>query len=583
MNPAPHPDGPRWALRAAWLATAALVFWSFGYTVMRGSDLWWHLAGGRWMVEHGTVFVRDPFSFTATETWWLNDAWLSDVLLYLWSNAFGTPSLAYWKWLCIVSTWLVLMRHLERDGDRIVAFLAATFSLAIAAPFLDVRPQLFSFLGFAVLIDLTLGRGRPSNWLVLLFFVWANLHAGFLIGVIVLPLLLFPAWWNGAAGWRRLLALAGACWLVCLVNPNGIEAFSRPFRYAFDASSPFRQLGEWLPAFAPGGIRSPYYRDAIVFFAVSAALVGFDLVRRRAGAREGVALALALLTLFMSLRSRRFVPFFALAQALPLAYFGNRLFGRWLGHVPLSLATVGVALLGLVWIWPYPKTSLAFPHLTAAHEFPVETCRFIEVNELSGRVFNYYNWGGYLHLCTNGQMKVFIDGRSETVYADETFLRYLEVLQERGDWQEVVRNSGAEYVLWPLSQGSVVRSLIDSGEWLALSQDYTSVLLMRADAMPERPWRPTPESAHQQLAIAWAAMHAEKLDLAKMHYQRALELDETMLPACTNLAVTYALAGEPEQVSQTVDRCNAIFPIENSDDWRQRLLATARNRRLPET
>ena len=30
-----------------WLAAAALLYLSFGYTEMMGSDLWWHLAAGR--------------------------------------------------------------------------------------------------------------------------------------------------------------------------------------------------------------------------------------------------------------------------------------------------------------------------------------------------------------------------------------------------------------------------------------------------------------------------------------------------------------------------------------------------------
>ena len=37
--------------RWAWLAVGAVVFLSYGYTEMAGSDLWWHLAAGREMLE----------------------------------------------------------------------------------------------------------------------------------------------------------------------------------------------------------------------------------------------------------------------------------------------------------------------------------------------------------------------------------------------------------------------------------------------------------------------------------------------------------------------------------------------------
>ena len=74
------------------------------------------------------------------------------------------------------------------------------------------------------------------------------------------------------------------------------------------------------------------------------------------------------------------------------------------------------ALLGVLWLLPYPLSPYAFHYLTLEDAFPIETCNFIEANQLSGNVFSYYNWGGYLHLRTGGRMKVYIDGRADTVY-----------------------------------------------------------------------------------------------------------------------------------------------------------------------
>jgi len=75
---------------------------------MQGADLWWHLVGGRWVVDNGAMRTPDPFSYTTVGRYWLTDAWLSDVLLYLWTHAFGLQSVAYWKWLLIVATWLIV-------------------------------------------------------------------------------------------------------------------------------------------------------------------------------------------------------------------------------------------------------------------------------------------------------------------------------------------------------------------------------------------------------------------------------------------------------------------------------------------
>src|SRR5262249_57482173 len=134
----------------------------FAFTIMQGSDLWWHIASGQWILEHGAVRAPDPFSYTTAGRYWLNDSWLSDVLLYLWARAFGLESLAYWKWLVIVATWLILFRLLVRlSGDRLASWAAATFGLAVGAPFLDMRPQLYGLLGSGLVLHPTLRPPPP--------------------------------------------------------------------------------------------------------------------------------------------------------------------------------------------------------------------------------------------------------------------------------------------------------------------------------------------------------------------------------------------------------------------------------------
>lgn len=556
-------------MNAAWAIACIVVFWSFGYTIMRGSDLWWHIAGGRWMVEHGTVFVREPFSFTAEGRWWINDAWLSDVLLYLWSEAFGVESLAYWKWALIVLTWAVVFRFLARIcGERIVAFVVATFGLALAAPFLDVRPQLYSFLGFAVLLDVCWGR-PPPRWLPLLFLVWVNLHAGFLIGLIVLPFLLLVPLAAEPASWRRLLLLGGACVLVCGINPSGPEVVLRPLRYAFDSSSPFRLLGEWLPAFVPGGIRSWLLPYAMGIFAAAVVAAVIDQVwivdKRRA--EVWLAIAIGALTLLMALRSRRFVPFFAIAYAPVVAYVVARLLGAQLRRVPPLVAPVFATAIGLYWLLPFPQSSYAFEFLTARYEFPVETSNFIERNRLSGKVFNYYNWGGYLHLRHNGAMKVFIDGRSETAYDDQTFVDYLTVLHQKPGWKEVVDASGAEWVLWPHDKGRVAYDLNVSGDWDLVYRDYKSALLRRADAPPLPPVEMTDDSAYRRLASGWFIFTERRFAEAQIEFERALEFAPHMQTACINLARTQVYAGADDDAARTMERCNEIFPQKETVKW----------------
>lgn len=62
---------------------------------MRGSDLWWHVATGRWIMEHKSWPIVDPWSFTRNGQPWLQHEWLSDFLFQVWTSLFGMNSLVY--------------------------------------------------------------------------------------------------------------------------------------------------------------------------------------------------------------------------------------------------------------------------------------------------------------------------------------------------------------------------------------------------------------------------------------------------------------------------------------------------------
>lgn len=47
-----------------WYLAVIPSFWSFGFTTMRGSDLWWHIATGRWILAHKALPLTDSWSFT---------------------------------------------------------------------------------------------------------------------------------------------------------------------------------------------------------------------------------------------------------------------------------------------------------------------------------------------------------------------------------------------------------------------------------------------------------------------------------------------------------------------------------------
>ncbi len=562
------------AVTVGWYVAAALGFWSFGFTLMRGSDLWWHLAGGRWMVQHGTLWVPDPFSYSAPGQRWINDAWLSDVLLYLWSAAFGVASLAYWKWIVVVATWLLLFRLACRLGaDRLAAWAATTFGLAVAAPFLDVRPQLYSFLCWVIVLDATLGRERAPVWLPAVYLLWVNLHASFVLGMLSLPFVLLPSLLD-ARERTRAVALGAACLGVGFLNPMGADVVLRPLRYFIDPTSPFRTLGEWLPPFQRGGIHSWLYPYGLWAFGFATLAVIADR-RRRGDPRCWALIGLGAMTLAMSLASRRFVPTFALGATPVMALALARWVSPLLAWIPSPVAALGAGALAVVWLAPYPLGARAFHYLVADYEFPGETLEFAAVNHLVGNVFNYYNWGGYVQYRSDGRLKVFVDGRSETVYSDDIFRRYLSVLNQVPGWTAVVEQSGADYVLWPVTQADVATQLIGSGGWRSLYRDHVSFLLVRRDVALPDPLVETPESPRRWLKLGIDEMRAGDFASAEGHFERALATEPELQPACMKLVESHLRRGDVDGARAASVRCRSAYPDPARDAVLDRELADA--------
>ena len=545
------------------LLAAGLLFLSYGYTEMAGADMWWHIAAGRELVQTGTLWMVDDWSFTAHGKDWLNHEWLADLLYYAWVSAWGVESLVYWKWLVLVATFGALLLALTRaSGSAMAALICTGFALATAAPFLDVRPHLYSLLGFSLLLLFRLQRPASIWLLALVFLFWVNLHGGVFFGLMALGILLFPWREPSLPGLRTALCVGVVCVMAAMLNPSGFKVFLYPLAYAFDAASPFRQIGEWLPPFKRGGITSPLF-FYLMWLPLLAPIYLVPAVRRALDVPwEGMALTA--LTLAMAVTSRRFIPLYGISLAVMFA----PLVALCLQKLRLEKYSLGLALLALLValyrLLPYPTQSgPAFHYLTAEYSFPVEMLNFVEANEITGNVYALWNWGGYIHWRTDGALKVYVDGRADTIYDDDTYNSYVTVLSSRPGWLELVERSGADYILWSHSRGNgraKLRELVDTGRWQPVYSDAVSWLLARKETVPGREYLPSPAGPWRDLAMARNGEWAGNTEQA-IHYARQVrELMPWHKDACSLLISSYRAQGQPQMANEVLADCRSYFP-----------------------
>jgi hypothetical protein len=100
---------------------------------------------------------------------------------------------------------------------------------------------------------------------------------------------------------------------------------------------------------------------------------------------------------------------------------------------------VGVSLVG----W---RTAPNAQQAAIAAEYPVDAVRWLAEAE-EGRVFNRYEWGGYLGLQLP-ERPIFIDGRAD-VYGDKLIRDYVETISVTIHPQETFDRYEIDHILYP--------------------------------------------------------------------------------------------------------------------------------------
>jgi len=472
-------------------------------------DLWWHLANGRLMLATSSIPHVDVYSFSAAGHAWVMHEWLADLGMYLLYQAGGLPWLVGVFAGVVTAAAICLYLLLRRTGLPASAATVLTLVGALAGSTAwGARPQLLNvlFCGLLLLGLVEYRAGRLHAWMLPPFiWLWANLHSAFVVGVIISGLFVageaIDAWRSreGAMPRRRLTALAAAIaagGLLSVINPFGIQTILFSLG---TLTSPLIQnnIQEWAsPDFhsLPGVLV-----EGIIFL-----LLGGLATRRVKAPTSEWLLAFALL--YLALASQRHVPLFVLgaaplmgrcAQALlglvasllsaadqpPMAQLALRRkpaqsMGNSLALGAINLALLVVVGAGMIAYRAVPNLWPSTEATAIRASLPVQAADALQRTGRPLRVFNYYDFGGYLlwRLYPDGG-RVFIDGRVE-VYGAQVFSQYLRVSYLASGWQDVIAESHPDAIVLP-SAHPLTGILGQDPAWTLLSRDEVATVFIR--------------------------------------------------------------------------------------------------------
>jgi hypothetical protein len=463
----------------AWLWVGIAVYALLligGRALLSDSDTYWQMAVGQWILDHQAMPRTDIYSFTKAGEPWTSSSWLAQVLYALSYNLAGWTGPVLLAASSIAATFALFTFILGRRIPAVYAVAVALAVLVLSMGHFLARPHVLVLpimLVWASGLMSASGRGEaPSPWLLPWIALWANLHGGFVFGLVLVGAFGLDALWNADRAARRSLALRWAAFgiaavVACCATPYGWGSILAA-RKILDLGELLHLIYEWMPA---NFSRFGAFEMAILALIGGALYSGVKLSPPR------IALVLGLL--HMALSHVRNIEIFALLLPIvvlaPVAsQFALRPAWRARSFPPAPVMATVLCLLG-GWTWLLAANAAFAPPESQSPAAAVDALKAHHPK----RVLNDLPFGGYLIW---RQIPVFVDGRAE-LYGEAFDVAYYRAMQLKdvNQFLEMLGKWKIDAVL--LTPNTPAASLLDHvGGWRRAYADGNAVLHVRTAA-----------------------------------------------------------------------------------------------------
>ncbi len=467
-----------------------LLFAVFSISLLQGMldpDLFWHIRAGQDIIAKGKIAVEDSWNYLYGGKVWVNQQWLVEIILAFLFNTGGFTGIFVFKGLVAAGAAYFIFKSTGEEKPSVSMFSACVITAIIARYFL-MRTQLLSFLLLAALVFL-LERFSPSRRiapLAVIFVLWANIHAFFGLGLMVLGMHSGASIFTDLIKEKKLSALytkenlisiatVPLCALSTLMNPFGIRIWQT-------AGSLFSQrqetlVSEWLPVWKYPLVSNLYffiYFGLLIFLGI----LFWERIKLR-------HLAVALPLIAFGFYSVRIMPFSAVATAPLLSCLLAGLFealkldeGKIKRAYPLAailLVTASAASISYRAANPVHISDRVY-----REDYPLGAIAYMKENGLKGRIWNEFDWGGFI-VFSSRDFRTAIDGRTAVLLFPAGILEeWRDTVDVKAGWRERLEKGSPDFVL--LYQDDFLSmELAQNPAWRLLYADEISALFGRID------------------------------------------------------------------------------------------------------
>jgi hypothetical protein len=484
------------------IGVLAFVIFGFQEPLLNSDgDLARHLRHGEWMLQHHALITADPFSYTRAGDPFTAFEYGSQLAYAVANRVGGLAAVTVFAALLIAAAYALLTRFMLRRGvDPLLAGITIGAAIVTGMSHWLARPHLFTLFLLPILLGLLAPLSRWRLWpFPLLFALWANLHGGFVYGLVLIGLFLAAAVWDvlnhrGGSGFRaRFYAAAlGLATAATLVTPHGIGLYRHIIAF----------LHETYVLNHTGEFASPDFHDpATKLFLILLLLVTWSAL---VNGRKATAVTALIIPawIYFALVHQRDITLFGLV-ALPL--LALHIDPAWrsltqLRRLRMSFEKAAAAASTGPWVAAAAAIAIA---IAAAHgrvgaeqvigdrfsgrRMPIQAVDAARHAGLQGRLFADFGWGGYL-LYAWPEQKVFIDGGAD-FYGSALMRDYGIIRSLRPGWRGLMDRWHFD-ILMVRPEASIASELTQQGSWRYWYCDSTAVILVPSSAKVPAPPRP---------------------------------------------------------------------------------------------
>jgi hypothetical protein len=509
------------------------------------SDFGTHLALGRYIVREHSIPTLELWNYPSLGMENASGGeWGFQAILYLVFSTGGVYGVSFLLWAVVFGIFFFLFRSCVLRGSHPLLAVLAIFAFSgFLRIRIQPRPEIFTYLFISmtiyVLTEYYFGERKKLIYLFPgMILVWANMHPTYLMAFLLCGAFfadgLARAAWKKEFQWERLKAwvyppvLVGVLGLiVCGLNPHGYGWLLSPLHLISrgqsggggGGSSILMSISELTPVKGTGLYL--YYKTAAGFVALSLLLGGIGrriylldlfLIAIAFKGAWGSARAVSMMGLFLSpgaslhltgffgVLGEWFAPKFAPKQPDPAGQRERKKkkkgkkeaaksappVGSTRGGLPWGRVAVSTAIIVAIVTFGTVTLSFSFTQLQygigmTEHKFSFAAAEFLRKNPVPGKMFNFFDIGGFLDWQLYPQALTFIDGRT---YNKEVFREHQMVTGAMPGWEDVLRKYGITYIVLKSVDSSgmilpVIPALSRSPDWSLVFSDGLFVIFVR--------------------------------------------------------------------------------------------------------